>query len=222
MNIIKHAEFFDPTECKEAIHIIGVGAVGSHIAELIARIGIEEEIYLYDFDKVDDTNVCTQMFFESDIGKPKTEATKNLMLMINKSIDVITFNKGYTDQALSGHVFLCADNVDTCKSIVKDNKQNDKIKAMYDCRLLLTSAQCYVTAWNNKESVNNFYNSMNFTREEAKKATPVGACGSGLAVIPTIKSITSLCVAQFININLGKKIQSTILIDPFKGAIVTI
>ena len=56
---------------------------------------------------------------------------------------------------------------------------------------------------------------MNFTQEEAEAATPVSACGSTLSVIPTIKVITSLGVANFINFVKGQPLKKMILIDAF-------
>lgn len=55
MNLNKHREYFDPEKIREAkvpIHIIGVGAIGSHIAIQLAKLGIEE-ITVWDFDTVD-------------------------------------------------------------------------------------------------------------------------------------------------------------------------
>lgn len=59
MNLNKHREYFDPEKIREAkvpIHIIGVGAIGSHIAIQLAKLGIEE-ITVWDFDTVDDHNI---------------------------------------------------------------------------------------------------------------------------------------------------------------------
>ena len=41
MNVIKHLEYFDPMKVQEPVHIIGLGAIGSHIAELLVRLGVQ-------------------------------------------------------------------------------------------------------------------------------------------------------------------------------------
>jgi tRNA A37 threonylcarbamoyladenosine dehydratase len=62
MNISKHAGFFDPlTMIKSDIHIIGCGAVGSTVAEMLTRMGITE-LHLYDFDDVEPITLPTKCF----------------------------------------------------------------------------------------------------------------------------------------------------------------
>ena len=75
MNLNKHKEFFNPEELEEEIHIIGCGSVGSTVAELLARYGLENFV-LYDFDVVEPKNLNNQMFTRRDIGKNKAEATE--------------------------------------------------------------------------------------------------------------------------------------------------
>ena len=70
MNLNKHLEFLAPSDYSKPIHIIGVGAVGSRIAEQIARLGFTRVI-IYDFDTVDDINIPNQLFYHADIGKTK-------------------------------------------------------------------------------------------------------------------------------------------------------
>ena len=45
MNLNKHREFFDPEQFDDAIHIIGCGAVGSTIAEQLARLGAIPSVF---------------------------------------------------------------------------------------------------------------------------------------------------------------------------------
>ena len=106
MNLSKSIEFFNPTKVKERVHIIGCGASGSTVAELLARAGLEK-ITLYDFDKVESHNIANQMFKDSDIGRNKAEAVKDMMLSINPDANGIeVVQEGYTNQRLSGYVFL--------------------------------------------------------------------------------------------------------------------
>ena len=49
MNLIKCVDFFDPTTITEETHIIGCGAVGSTLAEMLTRMGCTN-IHLYDFN----------------------------------------------------------------------------------------------------------------------------------------------------------------------------
>ena len=62
MNLSKSLEYFDPlNQVDGAIHIIGVGAMGSRVAELLARLGIRK-IHVWDMDTVEDKNITNQAY----------------------------------------------------------------------------------------------------------------------------------------------------------------
>lgn len=60
------------------VSILGCGGLGSNVAMILARAGIGE-IYLYDFDKVEYSNLNRQNYKISDIGKEKVLATKKII-----------------------------------------------------------------------------------------------------------------------------------------------
>lgn len=60
------------------VSILGCGGLGSNIAMTLARAGIGE-IFLYDFDKVEYSNLNRQNYKISDIGKEKVLATKKII-----------------------------------------------------------------------------------------------------------------------------------------------
>jgi len=53
--------------------VFGVGSVGSHVVELLAKVGAQH-IKVYDMDTVDEENIGPQAFGSSHIGKTKVEA----------------------------------------------------------------------------------------------------------------------------------------------------
>lgn len=213
MNVIKHLEYFNPMDVKDPVHIIGLGAIGSHIAELLTRLGIQN-FHLYDFDTVTDYNLANQMFIFSDIGEAKTTAIANMIHSINPDARITVHDKGWQGNPLTGYVFICVDNIDIRKQICNYCRCNPNVKAVFDFRMRLSDAQHYAAAGNPKD-IGALLNTMNFTQEEANAATPVSACGSTLSVIPTIKVITSLGIANFINFIKGQPLKKMILIDAF-------
>jgi ThiF family len=56
-----------------AVLIIGVGAVGSHTAHLLARMGISP-LWLFDFDVVEEHNLARQAYSAEDLGQNKAQA----------------------------------------------------------------------------------------------------------------------------------------------------
>lgn len=216
MNLAKSFEFFDPSMCKERIHIIGCGAIGSTLAENLARFGLEK-ITLYDFDVVESHNIANQMFTSSDIGKLKVDAVAEFLRKINPDIDngLKLVPKGYTGQKLSGYIFLCVDNIDLRREIAEKCEGNPFVKAVFDFRMRLTDAQHYAAAWNDPRAVKAFLQSMAFTHEEAKEETPVSACNQTLSVCPAIRTIVALGVSNFVNFVKDGILRKMILIDAF-------
>lgn len=213
MNLNKHIEFFNPSEVQAPIHVIGVGALGSRIAELLVRLGIPE-LHIWDFDTVDAHNITNQIYYDCQIGQKKTEALADILSDINPHVNVIVHEE-YKEQNLNGYVFLSVDNIDLRRHIVTTNLKNPYIKAVFDMRMRLTDAQSYGADWSDEQSKQALLNSMQFTSEEAKDATPVSACGTTLSVTPTVFCITAYTISNFINFTQGKELKSVILIDAF-------
>ena len=76
---------------KSAVAIVGLGALGSVSAELLARAGIGRLI-LVDRDIVELSNLQRQALYdESDIRKPKALAAKEKLSRINSGINIDIF-----------------------------------------------------------------------------------------------------------------------------------
>lgn len=213
MNLNKSREFFDPDKVESAVHIIGCGAIGSTLAENLARLGFKK-LYLYDFDNVTAHNIANQMFWEEHVGKSKLEAVCEMLKKINPDIELMIYPEGWVHgMTLSGYVFLCVDNIDTRREIVQENMFNNTILAMFDLRMRLTDAQHYAASWDNTNSKKQLLQSMNFTHEEAKAETPVSACGTTLSVVYTVRIITAYAVANLIKKIQENKLYKLVLID---------
>ena len=195
-----------------------MGAVGSRIAEQIARLGFTRVI-IYDFDTVDDINIPNQLFYHADIGKTKVQAVSEHMQAINPNCKVVTHEKGYVKQPLSGAVFIAVDSIDLRRRIVESIMYNDKVDVVFDGRMRLTDAQYFGADWAIPRHREYFLSTMGFTDADADAATPVSACGSSLSVVPTVVVLSSVIVANFINYVKKSEVKQMALIDPFAGVI---
>ena len=217
MNLVKSFDYFNPNNVIKRCHIIGCGSVGSTVAELLIRLGITN-ISLYDFDTVSSHNIANQMFINADIGRPKVDALRDLLLAINPEAvnGIKLYPEGWKPKTqLSGYVFLCVDNIDIRREIVTENLMNKSILAMFDFRTRLEDAQHYAAAWNNKDMVDNLLASMDFSHEEAKDATPVTACNIEMGVAPTVRTICSFGVANFMNYIRNGNLKKLMVVDAF-------
>lgn len=216
MDLSKSLEVFNPNKYTDRIHIIGCGSVGATIAENLVRHGLTA-ITLWDFDEVESKNLANQIFRFKDVGKRKVDALKDILTEINPEAekDIKVKPKGWSGDVLNGFVFMCVDSIDTRREIVTVNRYNPFMKALFDFRTGLYTAQHFAADWSDDKMKQNLLNSMNFTNEDAKVDTPVSACNIELSVCPTIRTICALGVANFANFWNDKPLKKMILVDVY-------
>ena len=216
MDLSKSYDFFQPEKDEARIHIVGCGSVGSTLAENLARCGITK-MTLWDFDMVEAHNIVNQMFRQHDIGKPKVEALKDILMDINPEIkDGVELKpKGWEGKLMSGYIFLCVDNIELRRTIVEKHMDSPYVKAVFDFRTLLESAQHYAADWSDYKMKQDLLKSMQFSHDEAAEETPVSACGVTLGVATTVRLICALGVNNYINFVKGKGIKKLVIIDGF-------
>lgn len=218
MDLSKSYEFFKPESVPERLHIVGCGSVGSTLAENLARCGMTK-FTLWDFDIVEPHNICNQMFTQKDIGRPKVEALRDIILDINPDAkDSIELKPdGWKGKLMAGYIFLCVDSIELRREIVKKHMTSPFVKAVFDFRTLLESAQHYAADWSDLKSKENLWNSMQFSHEEAADETPVSACGITLGVATTVRLICALGVDNWMNFTQEKGLWKFVQIDGFHG-----
>ena len=220
MDLSKSYDFFQPESVDKRIHILGCGSVGSALAELLVRCGLTK-LTLWDFDHVEPHNVSNQMFRATDVGKLKVEALRDILLEINPEAegDIEIEPEGWTGKILSGYLFLAIDNIDIRREIVEKHINSPYVKAVFDFRTLLTSAQHFAADWNVYRQKQGLLKSMQFSHEEAASETPVSACGVTLGVVTTVRSICELGVNNFLNFVKGNGLKTYVEFDGFRFAI---
>ena len=218
MDLSKSYDFFQPEKDDSRVHIVGCGSVGSALAENLARCGVTR-MTLWDFDIVEPHNICNQMFRQQDVGKPKIEALKDILTDINPDIiDGIELKPdGWHGKLMSGYIFLAVDDIEIRREIVEKHMDSPYVKAVFDFRTLLESAQHYAADWSNYKMKQDLLRSMQFSHEEAAEETPVSACGVTLGVVTTVRLICALGVNNYINFTKGNGIWKFCQIDGFHG-----
>lgn len=76
----------------KVIAVFGIGGVGGYVLEALVRSGFEN-IYIYDFDQVDESNLNRQIISSIDmIGQQKVEVALKRMKSINPKVNLIINN----------------------------------------------------------------------------------------------------------------------------------
>ena len=82
----------------ERLTICGAGALGSHLADNLARQGFRQ-LRVIDRDRVEEHNVGTQLYGESDIGAWKVEALRQRLFRAT-GVEIETLRKELTDRTV--------------------------------------------------------------------------------------------------------------------------
>ena len=117
---------------QQKILVLGLGGLGSHVIEGLARIGVMH-LGICDDDVAEVSNLNRQLLvLESTIGRTKCALAKERIHAINSAIDVKCYPNKYPhpllNKDLSGYdlVIDCLDNVATRKQLEKDCLRLDK------------------------------------------------------------------------------------------------
>lgn len=195
MDLTKHEDWFNPVEIKNTIHVIGQGALGSWMSEGLVRMGFTN-IQIYDEDIVNPHNISNQNFENRDIGEDKTKMMERRLKAINPRVKVTVNGKYIFDPEknnyLSGYVFLCLDNIDTRRMIVENNPY---VMFWTDIRIGLEEGQVYSATLEERETL---LASMQWKQDDPERKVQLSACGRELGILPTIWTVVSQGLNNFI------------------------
>jgi len=99
------------------VTIIGCGAGGRNVAIQLAAMGVTK-MQLIDFDTVEEHNIASQGFLESQIGIPKVDAVAQSCKAINVDMQIEKLYSKYK-RSMNTHqiIFCCVDSISTRKFI---------------------------------------------------------------------------------------------------------
>lgn len=108
---------------KKTVIIVGVGGVGSVVAEMLTRCGVGKLI-LYDYDRVELANMNRLFYTPNQVGLSKVEAAKETLSSINPKVIIETFNANITT----------TDNFKILlKNIQTGGQQDDRVDLVLSC-----------------------------------------------------------------------------------------
>lgn len=197
MDLSRHISVFNPTAVKNDIHIIGVGATGSFVAMMLARMGVPV-INIYDFDDVEIHNIPNQYYDTGDLGKLKAEALADKLRLINPDITVNVGKEAVTPEdvsKMSGYLFSLVDSMKVRKELWEAAKANTNLINVWESRLGSDQARVYSLpvekGLDYARYEQDFYDDDN---------AEVSACGTSITVLPIVMMTASLMIVQFIDL----------------------
>jgi adenylyltransferase/sulfurtransferase len=111
------------------IGIIGLGGIGSHLVEQLSRMGFSN-LYLFDSDTVDESNLVRQNFIFNDLGSKKGDAIKKRISQIKPDSKVIWYDEFLTNGNVSllndlDLILDATDNLETRYTINRYSYKNN-------------------------------------------------------------------------------------------------
>lgn len=132
-------------DLKRQVHIIGAGAIGSHVALMLAKMGITD-LTIYDPDFVSIENMSCQGYRFSDIGKPKVQALFEIVKDYT-NIEIKKVQEPWTKEKpfdLRGIVISAADSMQVRTDLFTHCKNDFRVDWFIDSRMGAESALMYV------------------------------------------------------------------------------
>ncbi|MCA9443862.1 MAG: ThiF family adenylyltransferase [Candidatus Omnitrophica bacterium] len=190
------------------VSIIGVGAIGSHLAEVLAKLGVRD-FTLIDFDEVDTVNLGVQGFYEKEVGCLKVEAVSHRLRKICREIEVKENLTTYIPDLIPSQsvVFSCVDSMKTRRHIFRHFCERDW-SVLFDGRMAAESLRVFCVE-RNPESISLYRESL-FPEHESYRE----ACTARATIYSAMIAAAILC-AQFKKWAMGQSPDPHIHVDLF-------
>ena len=114
MDLCRQNKYLKPEVLGKKIAIIGMGALGSHVLELLVRSGLKNFLIM-DSDVVEEHNLHRQNFNLSDVGKPKVSAAKENMKKINPNVEINIIKENLNQKTIQNLDSFHTDLIVDCK-----------------------------------------------------------------------------------------------------------
>lgn len=208
MELTRQKPIIDISKVTDEIHIIGGGATGSNVALSLVKMGLIPHVW--DYDKVEEHNLCNQMFFEKHIEELKVNAIQEVAELSGGDIipheDKVV--KGNI-RKIKGIVFVLVDSMSSRKTIYEGLKMNVKCKLLIETRMGGKFGNIYTINPLNIHHCKEYEQTL-YSDEEVVSES---ACGSSVSIFPTANIISNLAIWQFINYINEKEYSNDISIN---------
>jgi molybdopterin/thiamine biosynthesis adenylyltransferase len=192
MDYSHHSTVVQPADFTDPIHIIGVGATGSWVALLLAKLGLAKNIKAYDFDVVEEHNIANQAYVRADIGVEKAAALR-IMIATHVGEEISIFTEKIDElYGYQGYIFNLVDTMASRKTLF-DTCMSPNVKAYIETRLSVEGGRIYVI------------NPLNANHRDRYKKTlyddgeaEVSACGTSQTVVATAMMLASKAVWEML------------------------
>lgn len=136
VSFLRHNSFFSPEDVAgKTLNIIGVGATGSWVGLLAAKMGWHQ-FRIWDLDLVESHNCPNQIYDLNQVGKKKVDAFEEKLLQFNPQVTVekypVFFEEELHMDLLTDAVFVAVDSINARRDIISNIKDNVEVDIIFE------------------------------------------------------------------------------------------
>jgi molybdopterin/thiamine biosynthesis adenylyltransferase len=139
VSFLRHGAFFGPEDSQDKVlNIIGVGATGSWVGLLAAKMGWQH-FRVWDADIVESHNLPNQIYDLDQVGMAKVLAFRDKLLQFNPEVVVEVHNEFFVssnhNELLEDYVFVAVDSLSARKDIVAGLESHLLVEHVIETRM---------------------------------------------------------------------------------------
>lgn len=204
ISIARHINHFDPEQLTGTVTVCGAGAIGSRVVLELIKLGITD-IRVFDFDHVSTHNISNQAFEIQHINTPKVFALKDIASRYE--VDLKTAGELTKDTIPTPYLFMCADDMEVRKNILKQWTMNPLNKVCIESRMSFDEVRIYTLT--GMTDYKEWLKVSDYTKEESEESV----CGLKSSVGATAGIAAMFMVWQFMNVIKNRKLTNEIIIQ---------
>lgn len=215
---MRHAGFFGPEDAK-TLNIIGVGATGSNIGMLAAKMGFHK-FKVWDADIVENHNLPNQIYDLEHVGQRKVDAFASIIKRFNPNATVEThpyfFDSSHKELITDGPLVLTVDTMSARKEIHSVFHMNWKINKVYETRLGFDFGELNIVDNMNFTESNNWLNCLLDDSQMEEGPCNLRICTTlvGLVASYTVHSICAMMSAKRTGLDVNFQNKTLFNLDP--------
>jgi molybdopterin/thiamine biosynthesis adenylyltransferase len=187
-------DIFNPDTFNKPVHIIGVGATGSWVAIMLAKLGVKE-IHCWDFDVLENHNICNQGFGQWQVNMQKVNAVAEICREAGDASINVHNERVDGSTPLSGIVFILTDTMHSRKDIWEGAcKFKPSVELVIETRMGLD--MCRIYNINPTDMDECIAYEKTFCGDDIAE---VSACGTSKSIVTSAVTTASIAVRQMLN-----------------------
>ena len=193
INFLRHSKFFGPEDVSGVtLNIIGVGATGSWVGLIAAKMGWHN-FQVWDLDIVESHNCPNQIYDLDQVGMKKVDAFEQVLKRFNPNVKVIKHDCFFTSEKhsdlLEDAVFIAVDSLSARKDIASCLTDNFFLDIVTETKMGFSHAELNVLDPCDESSIQNYISTLKNDDEITESA-----CNE--RIITTLTAIVASNVAH--------------------------